>query len=47
LWDEQVTKKIPKTGKSQKWTSYPTDTQQKPHLKNHEALKKKTRGTKG
>jgi hypothetical protein len=31
-----------KTGKSQKWTSYPTDTRQNPRLKNHEALKKKT-----
>jgi hypothetical protein len=39
--------KIPRTGKSQKWTSYPTDTRQNPHLKNHEESKKKTRSTKG
>jgi hypothetical protein len=36
-----------KTGKSQKWTSYPTDTRQNPHPKNHEAPKKRTRSTKG
>jgi hypothetical protein len=40
-------KKIPKTGKSQKWTSYPTDTRQNPHPKNHEEPKKRTRSTKG
>jgi hypothetical protein len=40
-------KKIPKTGKSQKWTSYPTDTRQNLRLKNHEAAKKRTRSTKG
>jgi hypothetical protein len=34
-------KKIPKTDKSHKWT-HPTDTLQNPHLKNHEAPKKKT-----
>jgi hypothetical protein len=28
-------KKIPKTGKSRRWTSYPTDTRQNPRLKNH------------
>jgi hypothetical protein len=39
-------KKIPKAGKSQKWTSYPTDTRQNPCLKNHEAPKKKPRSTK-
>jgi hypothetical protein len=36
-----------KFGKSQKWTSYPTNTRQNPRLKNHEAPKKKTRSTKG
>jgi hypothetical protein len=35
-----------KIGKSQKWTSYPTDTRQNPRLKNHEAPKKRTRSTK-
>jgi hypothetical protein len=40
-------KKIPRTGKSQKWTSYPTDTRQNPCLKNHEVPKKKTWSTKG
>jgi hypothetical protein len=44
LWIEQhsivcgktkTPKKIPRTGKSQKWTSYPTDTRQNPRLKNH------------
>jgi hypothetical protein len=40
-------KKIPRTGKSQKWTSYLTDTQQNPHLKNHEEPKKKTQSAKG
>jgi hypothetical protein len=40
-------KKNPKTGKSQKWTSYPTNTRQNPRLKNHEAPKKRTRTTKG
>jgi hypothetical protein len=40
-------KKIPKIGKSQKWTSYPTNTWQNPRLKNHEAPKKKTQSTKG
>jgi hypothetical protein len=40
-------KRTPKTGKSQKWTSYPTDTRQNPHPKNHEELKKRTRSTKG
>jgi hypothetical protein len=38
-------KKIPKTGKSQKWISYPTDTQQNPHPKNHEEPKKRTWST--
>jgi hypothetical protein len=42
LREDQDTKKIPKTGKSQKWTSYPTDTRQNLRLKNHEAPKKKT-----
>jgi hypothetical protein len=36
-----------KTGKSQKWTSYPTDTRQNPRLKNHEAPKNRTWSTKG
>jgi hypothetical protein len=36
-----------KTGKSQKWTSYPTNTRRNPCQKNHEAPKKKTRSTKG
>jgi hypothetical protein len=40
-------KKIPRAGKSQKWTSYPTDNRQNPRLKNHEAPKKKTRSTRG
>jgi hypothetical protein len=40
-------KKNPKTGKSQKWTSYPTETRQNPRLKNHEVPKKRTRSTKG
>jgi hypothetical protein len=40
-------KRNPKTGKSQKWTSYPIDTWQNPHPKNHEATKKRTRSTKG
>jgi hypothetical protein len=40
-------KKIPKTGKSQKWTSHPIDTWQNPHPKNYEAAKKRTRSTKG
>jgi hypothetical protein len=40
-------KKIPKTRKSQKWTSYPTDTRQNLHPKNHEVPKKRTRSTKG
>jgi hypothetical protein len=39
-------KKIPSDGKSQKWTSYPTDTRQNLCLKNHEEPKKKTRSTK-
>jgi hypothetical protein len=38
----KIPKKIPKTGKSQKWTSYPTDTRQNPRLENHEEPKKKT-----
>jgi hypothetical protein len=33
LREDQDTKEDPKTGKSQKWTSYPTDTQQNPRLK--------------
>jgi hypothetical protein len=40
-------KKISKPGKSQKWTSYPTDTRQNPHPKNHEEPKKRMRSTKG
>jgi hypothetical protein len=40
-------KKNPKTGKSQKWTSYPIDTWKNPHPKNREAPKKRTRSTKG
>jgi hypothetical protein len=40
-------KKNPRTGKSQKWTSYPTDTRQNPHMKIHEEPNKKTWGTKG
>jgi hypothetical protein len=39
-------KKIQKISKSQKWTSYPTDTRKNPRLKNHEAPKKKKRSTK-
>jgi hypothetical protein len=48
LWIEQhltvcgktkTPKKIPRIGKSQKWTSYPTDTRQNPRLKNHEVPK--------
>jgi hypothetical protein len=35
-----------KTGKSQNWTSYPIDTQQSPHPKNHEEPKKRTQSTK-
>jgi hypothetical protein len=40
-------KKIPRTGKSQKWTSYPSETRQNQRLKNHEEPKKKTWSTKG
>jgi hypothetical protein len=56
LWIEQhstlcgktkTPKKIPKTVKSQKWTSYPTNTRQNPHSKNHEEPKKRTQSTKG
>jgi hypothetical protein len=36
-----------RTGKSQMWTSYPTDTRQNPRLKNHDEPKKKTWSTKG
>jgi hypothetical protein len=47
LREDHDTKEYPKTGKSRKWTSYPTDTRQNSHLKNHEAPKKKTQSTKG
>jgi hypothetical protein len=40
-------KKIPRTGMSQKWTSYPTDTQINLRLKNNEAPKKKMWSNKG
>jgi hypothetical protein len=45
IWSKWAETKVTH-GKSQKWTSYPTDTRQNPCLKNHEAPKKRTRSTK-
>jgi hypothetical protein len=47
LREDQDTKEDPKNWKLQKWTPYTIDTRQNPHLKNHEAPKKKTGSTKG
>jgi hypothetical protein len=47
LRENQDTKEDPKNSKSQKWTSYPTDTRRNPRLKNHGEPKKKTQSTKG